>query len=672
MRVQLETMKTINSRKAIVKFQKRAIQKNDHAFGLLEDTYSDYVPFFNVDKIDLEGMRVKSRLYGNDYIRSNRYLYAYYYHKEKYKYSLKYEQFLEKTSSFSAATLIDILKDALILSLDLEAILLFASLKSLGYLVDDYSNYVIKTFDDECFYKDLLAKNHSICFFYENDQQLRLYGFLNSILSEAGFVTRISNIETIDCDVENCCFVVLPKETSDSIYYPKGLFKRANMFYRNTETLIDNSYCFFFGDYISFLENVYKTTFKNARNAETKISIVIPVKSIDENIFKETLLSCLNQNYDNYEVLISVNTNDDHEIKKILDTINCFGSDKIRCVFTPFQLKLSKSFEYAFLNAKGEYIISIGADDALVPTALQKIGSLLEERENDIFMWDIALFFWPSKGSTKPFFRYTKKDRLNIDDESYVSTIRFTNNELLSFVLGKKHYLGMPNFYLKTCFKKTILFELIDSTGKLFDGISQDLYTGIYNILSNKDICLINDILVIAGTSENSFGKQFDMNSNISDVFKKSKAFLCNYRYKNLFPNDHAVWDFPYGYSNDSVCITEYLKICSLLGVDNNINNKQYLGFVSNLYSKIPYSVCDKGIFERNLVTEILKKGGFVSLAFATAKRIARSILLKHQSLKKIIKNMVNIHKKKTKSNEITLEVDFNETINSKMFEYND
>jgi glycosyltransferase involved in cell wall biosynthesis len=81
------------------------------------------------------------------------------------------------------------------------------------------------------------------------------------------------------------------------------------------------------------------------------------------------LKTCIEQEYDgDYEIVLSDNSVEGHNVA--YETYKKLNSDKIKYYKTPRDFNLTKSYEYAYLQTKGKYIISIGADDALLPWAL--------------------------------------------------------------------------------------------------------------------------------------------------------------------------------------------------------------------------------------------------------------------------------------------------------------
>ena len=50
---------------------------------------------------------------------------------------------------------------------------------------------------------------------------------------------------------------------------------------------------------------------------------------------------------------------------------------------------LSKSFEYAYIHAKGEYIFALGSDDGLLPWGLSALEEVIEAFPNEeIIQWE--------------------------------------------------------------------------------------------------------------------------------------------------------------------------------------------------------------------------------------------------------------------------------------------
>ena len=258
------------------------------------------------------------------------------------------------------------------------------------------------------------------------------------------------------------------------------------------------------GNYLSYISRIYCFNAEEEINKEPecKFSIVIPARNSAYTL-RYTLNTCLNQRYTgSYEIVISDNsTNGNTEVYDLVKEIN---DSRIKYYRAPRNLHLPKSFEFAYLKAKGEFIFSLGSDDAILPWALEMLDKILNEYPNeDIIQWERGFYTWPNfngKGQNKFYIpRKYKKGIYNfhkVNREEYLAKILKYPNTMFS----------MPMLYANSGFRRGYMKKILKETGRLWDGICQDLYMGVINIAINKEILNIEYPLTIVALSSKSIG----------------------------------------------------------------------------------------------------------------------------------------------------------------------
>ena len=208
-------------------------------------------------------------------------------------------------------------------------------------------------------------------------------------------------------------------------------------------------------------------------------SIIIPCRN-DGNTLFYTLQTCLNQEYaENYEIVISDNADQkwgaDTPCARICNKIN---DERIHYYRTPANLSLPKNFEYAFLNAKGAFLISMGADDGILPWALSRISGVLRTlSKQKVFLWNAATYRWPGtdKGAhirKESAFLSTPEE--NIPNEPTIIQYKTEDVFWQSFdTYGMMHML--PQLYHNSGIRRAYMAELYEQTGILWAGTSQDI-----------------------------------------------------------------------------------------------------------------------------------------------------------------------------------------------------
>lgn len=258
------------------------------------------------------------------------------------------------------------------------------------------------------------------------------------------------------------------------------------------------------GNYLSYISRIYCFNVEEEINkpSECKFSIVIPARNSAYTL-RYTLETCLNQRYKgDYEIVVSDNsTNGNTQVYDLVKEIN---DPRIKYYKAPRNLHLPKSFEFAYLKAKGEFIFSLGSDDAILPWTLDTLEKIVENYPNeDLIQWERGFYAWPGfNGKEENKFYIPRKYEKN----NY-KTYKVHRDEYLAKILKYPNTMfGMPMLYANSGFRRRYMKRILKETGRLWDGICQDLYMGVIDIAINKEILNIEYPLAIVALSSKSIG----------------------------------------------------------------------------------------------------------------------------------------------------------------------
>lgn len=259
------------------------------------------------------------------------------------------------------------------------------------------------------------------------------------------------------------------------------------------------------GDYCKYISTIYDHDVDEwlRRKPTCRYSIVIPVRNSAECL-RHTLQTCLEVNYPRgeYEIVISDNSTDHN--KDVYQLCESFNDARIKYYRTPRELPLAKSFEFAFLQTRGEFIFSIGADDAVLPWALQVLDDIRERYPNEkVIHWPRGFYVWKENCSLqRNQLVIPAKYETGVYGEEYV-----TRMEYLKRVLEDPQSMyTLPTLYINSGCRRDYMRHILQETGRLWDGMSQDIYMGVINILLNGQILYVNYPLAIAGMASVSIG----------------------------------------------------------------------------------------------------------------------------------------------------------------------
>lgn len=350
-----------------------------------------------------------------------------------------------------------------------------------------------------------ICENNEYC-----DNTGNLINYISELLTE-------NHLATLLCSGE--CFNNLEKDS---------LLKKntSRLFgYRNDYYETEMSFGWT-GDYLSYISVIYKSDFRKAfmKSTQCDFSIVIPARNSAYTL-RYTIMTCLNIEYrGSYEIVVSDNSSDGN--RDVYNLVREFNDEKIKYYKTPRNLQLAKSFEFACLNAKGEFIIPLGSDDGIMPYTLTEINKIMEKYpEEDIIQWERGFYAWPgfNDGQQNEFVIPRKYNKLKYETE-YVST-----EYLMALILNEPSMMySLPLMYVNSGFRRRYLKRILERTGRLWDGICQDLYMGIVNITINKRILTVKYPMTIAGMSSTSVGCLSNKaNRTVEQGNTDSKEIVC-------------------------------------------------------------------------------------------------------------------------------------------------
>lgn len=258
------------------------------------------------------------------------------------------------------------------------------------------------------------------------------------------------------------------------------------------------------GSYLEHISILYgmDTGTAVAAEAECRFSVVIPVRN-SASTLQHTLRTCLNQRYQgDFEIVISDNSTAGNT--KVYEFCRTIKDKRVRYYRTPRELPLTKSFEFAFLHARGEYIFSMGADDAMLPWTLEVWDKVIREYpEEEIFLWERGFYAWPG-------FNGGQQHQFNIPGRHRKGDIKCGRCEPMQYLClalekPQNMYL-LPMLYINSGFRRSFMRKLLAETERMWDGGSQDLYMGVMVSVLKKEIIKIDYPLTIAGMSSASVG----------------------------------------------------------------------------------------------------------------------------------------------------------------------
>jgi len=571
------------------------------------------------------GKKMESSIYRNSYhfFSSNKKK------KEKYRDVIErdsehlYKQFMD-SSEIQYQLLIEIIDENLSLLKTTEAAVYWCLLKKIGndiekdrlLLIQHKYNYLASFVEDLLNCEDIacIVVNDS----HEYDEELR-FASLCKALALLGFCVtavfdgnaKISSImnysnlqqicfeESFEDQTVSFLFNVSKQSKVSYLFGDQSFLKRLNeypnfykvtqMFHRNP---IDFPYprmdCLLVGDYYTTKSVIYKQDVRELvyQKPSVDFSIVIPARNSGRYL-KYAIQTCLEQDFSGaYEVLVSDNSDIGNE--EVKELVQAMDNPKIRYIRTPFVLGLAQSFEFAYLNAKGERIISIGSDDGLINSTLSILDSVYRQTsQNNIIHFEGSFFQWP-EGNNNNGYIIVNRDALRKKEITLMDCDLKLKSVLKNFVL----FTEMPILYMHTCISRSQIEKIISLTGKFEYGDSQDVYTGLVNLIVEKQVTYISHPLLVGGNSGIGVGQ--GVRDRIARGEVRPKPVTDRYRdyYSNrfnIYNNMDIISDTEHFF-----IMCEYEKMKGMGLTDKELlADEDYLSVFENIYRIFPLDPVD-------------------------------------------------------------------------------
>ncbi|MDX1281573.1 glycosyltransferase [Shewanella colwelliana] len=295
-------------------------------------------------------------------------------------------------------------------------------------------------------------------------------------------------------------------------------------------------------------------------NPNPSISIVIPTRNRSECAIK-CVLSCL-EAAKKSEVIILDSSEDDSLNKLVVEMVDPSNIARVKYYKTDERLNVVENFESGLQYCTGDFVTYLGDDDLLGPN-IDKICQWAKRHGVDsIVSYGLSFgvsYYWP--GVSSKYFGdaynaklFVKSMTGNIEHINLTKEMRLTKNNI-GFGLAK-----LPRIY-HGIVSLNLIREVLGAHGKLFGGVSPDIYSAVLLSHYCKSPVFIDYPICVPGASPKSEAGSGAARTD-RDSFHGS-AYLS--RFKNLewnelvpkFFSPYNVW----GYSMAEAIIDSGRKV---------------------------------------------------------------------------------------------------------------
>lgn len=240
-----------------------------------------------------------------------------------------------------------------------------------------------------------------------------------------------------------------------------------------------------------------------------RFTIIIPTRDRCDTL-AYTLQTCLQQNYQNFEVIVSDNYSSD-QTKKFVSGLN---HPNLKYINTGSRVSMSENWEFALQAVTGDYITIVGDDDALLPGALTAISTIINDTKTKAISWKQASYHWPN---------HIVPAERNILSIPLLNKLEKRNaKEHLQSVLNFEIGYDEISFLYKGMIHKNLINEVKEiSGGVFFHSQTPDLYASIVLSSLIDTYYFSEKPFSINGASANSNGTaQFNQNISTTEHAK--------------------------------------------------------------------------------------------------------------------------------------------------------
>ncbi len=222
-----------------------------------------------------------------------------------------------------------------------------------------------------------------------------------------------------------------------------------------------------------------------------KFSVIIPTRSRSSTL-RYTLQTCLNQDFDDYEIVVCDNNSSD----QTQEVVKEFSSSRIVYHRSSQSLSMRENWELAYSKSNGSYVMFIGDDDALSPFALSQLDTFLREHDVQALTWRCAVYAWPNVG------RSDLANYLQIPVSEHLKW--YEGRRAISDVMAMRMPANLlPNIYHGLA-ARPLLESIKSKAGHIFGGYMVDTYSSFAIAYSAGRYAYISVPITISGFSGDS------------------------------------------------------------------------------------------------------------------------------------------------------------------------
>lgn len=241
-----------------------------------------------------------------------------------------------------------------------------------------------------------------------------------------------------------------------------------------------------------------------------KFTIIIPTRERCETLYY-TIKTCLNQTYENYEILVSDNYSQDNT-RNIVDS---FIDEKIRYVNTGKRCSMSENFDFALSHVHDGFLMFIGDDDGILPNSLEYVNHIINETSCEAVVSHNAFYLWPDSNENP--------NRLFWNSRSGYE-VRNSKEWIEKYLKFRMPYtFDLPGVYCGFVHRKVL--SRVTKGPNFFRSPTPDAYSALAVAFATDEYVYSHTAFVVHGSSSRSNGASF-LSKAKGEEGQESKKFM--------------------------------------------------------------------------------------------------------------------------------------------------
>lgn len=237
-------------------------------------------------------------------------------------------------------------------------------------------------------------------------------------------------------------------------------------------------------------------------------TVIIPVKN-RANYLYHTLQTCMIQDYENFQVIVSDDGSSDN-LREVVEDASRKDS-RIRYVSPNDGLGVGMrdNFEFALSLVTEGYVIALGGDDGLLPKAISKMAKILNESKQSLLSWPAPTYVYPGAGiETGQLILHTKRGCFK-NGYSVLKTDMFLERQVKNLAYSSD--LFSPMFYVKGVVSIDLVNKVKSRSkdNRFYKCATPDGYSGIVLAGEVESYAYSYEPLSLFGLSSSSQGMNY-------------------------------------------------------------------------------------------------------------------------------------------------------------------